>query len=81
MFSKLTYCELRQKEIVNVCDGACLGRICDLELDACTGTVLAVVVPGPARCFGLLRSGEELLIPFCKLKKIGDDVILVEIET
>ena len=81
MFEKTTYCELRSKEVINVCDGARLGMICDLELDACDGKVLAVVVPGPSRCFGLIRSSEELVIPFCKLKKIGDDVILVEIET
>lgn len=80
MFEKTTYCELRSKEVINVCDGARLGMICDLELDACDGKVLAVVVPGPSRCFGLIRSSEELVIPFCKLKKIGEDVILVEIE-
>lgn len=80
MFHKTTYSELRTKEVINVCDGARLGVICDLELDACDGRVLAIVVPGPSRCFGLLRSSEELVIPFCKLKKIGEDVILVEIE-
>ena len=80
MFEKVTYCELRQKEVINVCDGARLGPICDLELDACAGTVLAIVVPGPTRCFGLIRSAEELVIPFCRIKKIGEDVILVEIQ-
>ncbi len=80
MFEKTTYCELRRKEVINICDGARLGMICDLELDGCAGTVLAIVVPGPCRCFGLLRSNEELVIPFCKIKKIGEDVILVEIE-
>ncbi len=79
MPEKTSYCELRHKDVINVCDGARLGPICDMELDACTGTVLAIVVPGPARCFGLLRSSEELVIPFCKIKKIGEDVILVEI--
>lgn len=80
VFDKTSFSELRRKEVINVCDGARLGCICDLELDACTGTVLACIVPGPARCFGLFRANEELVIPFCKIKKIGDDVILVEIE-
>lgn len=79
MFERTTYCELRQKEVINVCDGARLGAICDLELDICAGTILALIVPGPARCFGLLHSAEELVIPFCQIKKIGEDVILVEI--
>ncbi|MEG1523497.1 MAG: YlmC/YmxH family sporulation protein [Clostridia bacterium] len=81
MFEKTTYGELRQKEVINVCDGARLGLVCDLELDICAGTVLAIIVPGPSRCFGLIHSSEELVIPFCKLKKIGEDVILVEINT
>ena len=80
MFEKTTFCELRRKEVINVCDGARLGGICDLELDICTGAVLTLVVPGPTRCFGLLQGSEELVIPFCKIKKIGEDVILVEID-
>ena len=74
-----TFCELRRKEVINICDGARLGCICDLELDDCTGCISAIVVPGPTRMFGLLKSDEELVIPYCKIKKIGNDVILVEI--
>ena len=28
-----------------------------------------------------LRSPEELVIPYCKIQKIGDDVILVQVES
>lgn len=79
MLNKTSYCELRRKEIINVCDGARYGPICDLELDVDNGTLLSLVVPGPPRFFGLIRSVEELVIPFCCIKKIGEDVILVEI--
>ena len=75
-----TFNELREKEIINICDGARLGRICDLELDDWTGLVCAIVVPGPTRLLGLIKNSEELVIPFCKIQKIGDDVILVNIE-
>lgn len=74
-----TFCELRRKEVINICDGARLGCICDLELDAFEGRITAIIVPGPTRFFGLLRSEEELVIPCSKINKIGDDVILVEI--
>ena len=79
MQERTSYCDLKRKEVINVCDGARLGRICDLEMDVCTGTLLALVVPGPARLLGLIRSCEELVIPFCRIKKFGEDVILVEI--
>ena len=68
-----TFCELREKEIINI------WCICDLEIDDCTGTICSIVVPGPSRFLGLLRNSEELVIPFCKIQKIGDDVILVDI--
>lgn len=80
MFEKTTFCELRRKEVINICDGARLGGICDLEMDACTGAILTIVVPGPSLFFGLLHGSDELVIPFCKIKKIGEDVILVEID-
>ena len=74
-----TFSELRHKEIINICDGARFGRISDLEIDTCTGMICSIIVPGPARLLGLLRGSEELVIPFCKIHKIGDDVILVDI--
>lgn len=74
-----TFSELKCREVINLCDGRKLGTICDLEIDICTGQILSIIVPGESRLFGLIRSDEELVIPFCRIKKIGDDVILVEI--
>lgn len=75
----LTFCELKSKEVINVCDGARLGRICDIEIDECTGQVISLIIPGENRLFGLIRSDEELVIPYSCIKKLGDDVILVEV--
>lgn len=79
MFEKTTFGELSCKEVINVCDGARMGNVCDLELDLCSGAVLALIVPGQTRCFGLIRGSEDVVIPFCHIKKIGEDVILVEL--
>lgn len=75
----INFCELRRKEVINMRDGARLGTICDMEMDRCTGQVHSIIVPGPPRLFGLLRSDEELVIPYGRITKIGDDVILVDI--
>lgn len=69
IMANTTFCELREKEIINICDGARLGCICDLEIDDSTGTICSIVVPGPSRFLGLLRNSEELVIPFCKIQK------------
>lgn len=76
---RTTFCELKRKEVINLCDGARLGHLCDLELDVCTGTVLAIVVPGESRMLGILKSNDNMVIPFCHIKKFGEDVILVEL--
>ena len=68
----------RAKRIYKIYE-ARLGAVCDLEVDLCSGTVCSIVVPGPPKMWGLLKSDEELVIPFCKINKIGDDVILVDI--
>lgn len=79
MEKRCTFCELKRKEVINLCDGARLGHICDLEIDICSGTVLAIVVPGESRMLGILKSNDNLVIPFCRIKKFGEDVILVEL--
>ena len=75
-----TYSDLKRKEIINICDGARLGCVSDLELDECTGQICSIIVPGPLRFFGLFRGGDEIVIPYCRIQKIGDDVILVQVE-
>ena len=67
-----------KKEVVNICDGRLLGCICDVEIDQCDGRILSLVVPGPYKFFGLMRGDSDYVIPWCKIRKIGEDVILVE---
>ena len=75
-----TYLDLREKAVVNTCDGRLLGHICDLHIDCCTGCILCIVVPGPCRCFGLIRAEADYIIPWRRICKIGEDVILVDID-
>lgn len=72
--------ELEEKEVVNIKTCKKLGYINDLELDMCNGCIKSVIVP-VRRCFSLNFFGEkkEYVIPFCQLKQIGPDIILVEL--
>lgn len=72
--------DLRCKEVINIHTGARLGYVCDVEIETCTGRLTAIVVPGCMRFFGLFGRGEDIVIPWCDIKKIGDDIILVEHE-
>ena len=70
---------LRRKEVINVCDGCRLGYVGDLELKLPEGEVKAVIVYGPCRFFGLFGRECDYLIPWGCIKRIGDEIILVDI--
>lgn len=73
--------DFRHKEVINICDARRLGCVCDVDIDYCTGTVNAIVVPGPGRgwfsCFGGCLN--DIVIPWENIHRIGEEVILVEI--
>ena len=65
-----------KKQVINVCDGAVLGYVTDIEFDVCDGRITAIVVRGECGLLGN-RKGEDLVIPWDKIQKIGEDIILV----
>jgi len=77
----MTFGELKQKSIINTRDGASLGKAMDLEFCAVEGRITALVVPGDTSLLSMLR-GERcgIVIPWEQICKIGDDVILVDVE-
>ena len=75
-----TIIDLRDKEIIDLHSGNRFGFVCDAEITMPEGQVTALVVPGRARFFGLLGREEDLVIPWERITKIGEDIILVELE-
>ncbi len=69
--------DLRCKEVINVRDGARLGYISDVEVDVDCGRVVSIVVPGGG--FNLF-GGEEYVIPWENICRIGEDIVLVDYE-
>ena len=70
--------DLRNKEVIDVFDGKRLGFVCDCELDICSGRLTAIVVPGMSGPFGWFGKNNEYVIPWCNIKKIGEDLIIVD---
>lgn len=77
----MTLGELRQKDVINMRDGKSLGKAMDLEFCETNGQIGALVVPGAFSLLGFLR-GERtgIVIPWENISRIGDDVILVDVE-
>ncbi len=70
--------DLRDKEVVNVADGNRLGNVEDVLVDTVSGRVLALVVPGPCRLLGLFFPGDDYLIRWECVRRIGNDLILID---
>ena len=73
-------CELRQKEVINICTCRSLGCVNDVDIDHCTGCILFLIVPGPGKVWSFLGRDSEYIIPWKCITQIGADIILVEIE-
>lgn len=69
---------LRDKEVINVCDGRRLGYVFDVEINIAQGTVMAIVVLFDCRVFGFGKC-EELVIPWDKIQCFGEDAVLVSV--
>lgn len=72
--------DFRQKEVINMSDGKRLGFVRDVEINLESGKLDAIVIPGEGRIFGLFGKDNEYVIPWSKIKKIGEDIILVEFD-
>ncbi len=72
--------ELRRLQVINVCDGACLGYASDFEFeeDCSCARVTALIIAGSCGFFGI-GGEEDLVIPWCHVKCIGEDTVLVEL--
>lgn len=69
--------DLREKEVVNIKDGCRLGYVCDVEIETCSGRVVAIIIYGRIKCFGILGREEDIRICWENIEVIGDDTILV----
>ena len=72
--------ELREKEVINICDGERLGNVCDVDFEIKTGRICNLIIPGPCKVLGILGRDQEYIISFEQIQRIGTDVILVEAE-
>ena len=74
----MTFLELRKKDVICIGDGRVLGRVTDLELDAASGQIRALIVPGSTGVSCLFHGDKsQASIPWQQIACIGDDVILI----
>lgn len=77
VFMVCRFSDLRCKEVVSIKDGCRIGFVDDIEFETCTAKILKLIVYGRPRFFGLLGREEDVIIDWCDIDVIGQDIILV----
>lgn len=72
--------EFQTKDVVNVLDGRRLGQVTDLEINLKLGQIDAIVIPGHGKILGFFGGGNDMVIPWRNIVKIGKDVVLVRLD-
>ena len=71
--------DFKHKEVVNITDGKRLGYVQDVCADLETGTITHIIVPVSSKIINIFAGNNDIVIPWQKIKCIGEDLILVEI--
>ncbi len=72
--------DLTRKEVINLRNGNSLGNISDVEVNTHSGQLVAIVLY-PRRLMPGFGRGEELKICWEDIKVIGEDTVLVDIDS
>lgn len=76
---KISFSDLCELEVINLCGGERLGYPVDLEIDLCDNRILSITVrecDSPS----IFDKKEEYRIPWKNIECIGSDAILVKLE-
>lgn len=73
---ELSFEQLRTKDVINICDGSRMGRFCDIIFTFPENKVKGFTIP--TGFFKLAKN--DIFVDVKSIKKIGSDVILVELK-
>ena len=72
--------DLRNKEVINIYNGKSIGFVDDITLNLEKGTVEGIVIPqSGGGLFSFFSRGSEIIVPWHCIRRIGDEVVLVEL--
>ncbi|MCI8548677.1 MAG: YlmC/YmxH family sporulation protein [Bacilli bacterium] len=72
--------DLQSKNLVNINDGKNIGNIIDAKVNEEDGSIKSLIIEAKGSMFSFLNKDSEVEIFWSDIKKIGEDVILVNIK-
>ena len=76
----IKFTDLHCKEVICIGDGRRLGFVYDVRIELPEGRIVSIIVPGPAKLWGVLGRRDDYVIPWSCICRIGPDIILVDIK-
>lgn len=73
----MSFCDLKNKEVVNIKDGTRLGCVDDICFDSSTAVISSLVVFGRLKFFGLFGREDNIIIDWNEIEIIGEDTVLI----
>lgn len=75
----MLFSELKCKDVINLKDCRCLGKITDLEFHSDTGCICKVFIPKSKKNLNIFAKEEYYEICYRDIRQIGPDIILVDL--
>lgn len=76
----VTTSDLRMKEVINVVNGTRIGFIYDFEINLEKNRIEAIVIPKEGKFLKIFSKEDDYVIPWKRIVKVGQDIILVELK-
>ena len=76
--ARMFLAQLRDKDVINLCNASRIGYIYEIEFDSCTGQICSLVLCRESGWLSLKKE-EDLVLPWTRIECIGDDAVLVKI--
>ena len=77
---EMLYSDFKSKEVINIRDCKRLGKVTDFEFDECSGQICKIIVACGCSFFDWFKCEPDYIIPWCDIKQVGPDIILVEVK-
>ena len=70
--------DMKNKEVISIQDGCRIGCVNDVEVDMINARLVAIIVYGRLKFFGIFGREEDIVIKWENIKVVGEDTVLVK---
>ena len=67
---------IKDKEVINICDGKSMGYVCDIEINLKEGRIEGIVLPRQRGFFNLFgKESEDFVIKWKDVRTVGESKV------